>query len=105
MSGDDFGLSVRDVATLHTILKKYEAIRRVYIFGSRALGSFKKGSDIDLAIMNEGVPEKMLTQLVSDFSDSSLPYRVDLVDITRLNHKELTEHIDRVGVLFYKREE
>lgn len=105
MSSNDFGLSVRDITTLHTLLRKYESISRVHIFGSRALGTFKKGSDIDLAIMNEGVPERDLTQLMSDFSESSLPYRVDLIDFTKLNHKEFTEHIDRVGVLFYKKEE
>lgn len=105
MGKTDFGLTERDLNTIFSILRKYEAISLVHVFGSRALGTHKPGSDIDLAIMNDGVPDKTFVQLQGDFSESSLPYRVDLVDFTRLTHKEFTDHIQRVGLVFYRKGE
>ncbi len=72
---NSFGLTVRDMETIENILKKYPAIKTVNVFGSRAKGNFKKGSDIDLAIMNENVSEDIILKLTSDFQESSLERR------------------------------
>ena len=72
------------------------------LFGSRAKGNYRLGSDVDLAIMNKGVDVKRLNKLKSNFEESSLPYKVDLVNFTRLEKQEFIEHIQRVGVPFYR---
>ena len=95
---NSFGLSDRDVKTLQDIFKKYPDVKNVFVFGSRAKGTYKQGSDIDLAIMNEGVQDMFIRKMKSDFEDSSLPYVVDLVNYPTLKHPELKNHIDRVGV-------
>ncbi len=95
-----FGLTERDMQTIRDILKKYPEVITVWLFGSRAKGTFKKGSDIDLAIMNEGVNNEMISRIKSDFEASSLPYRVDITNYSELGHKKLKEHIERVGVPF-----
>jgi len=95
---DSFGLSDRDITTLWDIFKKYPDVKNVFVFGSRAKGTYKQGSDIDLAIMNEGVNDTFIRKMKSDFEDSSLPYTVDLVNYPTLKHPELKDHIDRVGV-------
>lgn len=99
-----FGLTDRDMQTLQDIFNNYPSVTTVFIFGSRASGVYKFGSDIDLAVMNEGVPETAIGSIKSDFEESSLPYTVDLINYFTLKHPELKSHIDRVGVPFYQRE-
>ena len=99
---NSFGLSARDRDSIYSILKKYKDITSVILFGSRAKGTFKKGSDIDLAIFTESLSEEIILKLKEDFEESSLPYRVDIVHYPTLTHQELKSHIDRVGVPFYK---
>ena len=88
--------------TLHDILYKYPEVLLVHIFGSRANGTSKPGSDIDLAIMNKGINSKTLLKLKSDFEESSLPYKVDLVDFHTLTNQDFIEHIKQAGTIFYQ---
>jgi predicted nucleotidyltransferase len=96
-----FGLTERDMQTLTDIFQKYPEVKSVCLFGSRAKGTFKQGSDIDLAVMNEGVSDKTMRAIKADFEDSSLLYNVDVVDFAGVKHKELREHVRRVGVAIY----
>lgn len=101
----DTGLSARDIRTIEAILDKYSSIRNTFIFGSRAKGTFSSGSDVDLAIMDNGVTENDLRHLQSDLEDSNLPYFVDIVYYPTLTHKELINHIDRVGRPLYQKDQ
>jgi len=92
-----YGLNEQDEQTIFGIFKKYPEVENVLIFGSRAKGVFHNGSDIDLAIDGDHVTFKTLQQIKSDFEESSLPYRVDLFDMQRIEHVALKEHIQRVG--------
>jgi predicted nucleotidyltransferase len=100
---NEFGLSHRDMNEIFRILQTCPEITRVHIFGSRAKGTFHNGSDIDLAIMNDGIDLGSVQMLSALFRESSLPYAVDLVDYAQLKHSEFREHIERVGKLFYYR--
>jgi uncharacterized protein len=96
-----FGLSARDQKTIAEIFEQFPEVTLVHIFGSRAKGNFHPGSDIDLAIMNEGVDDHILRQLKNDFEESSLPYFVDVINFPTLKHEELKEHIEQVGKVIY----
>lgn len=98
-----FGLKARDSATIFHIFEKYPEVSLVHIFGSRAKGNFHFGSDIDLAIMNEGVSFETVNNLKNDFEESALPYMVDLVNFNTLKHEDFINHIKRVGVEFYRK--
>ncbi len=56
------GLTNRDIQTLQDILSRYSKVKKVFLFGSRAIGNYQKGSDIDIAVMNEGVSDKIILQ-------------------------------------------
>jgi uncharacterized protein len=86
-----FGLSEKDLHILRAILHS-QGISVAKIFGSRALGTHKKGSDIDLAI--EGDATKIAYILNEE---SPLIYKCDVLDISKLTNKNLIEHIHRVG--------
>jgi len=98
-----YGLTERDMKTLEGIFLKYPEVREVRLFGSRAKGNFKHGSDIDFAVMDKGLDSKTISNLSFDFEESSLPYTVDVINFSTLKHQEFIEHIDRVGIVFYER--
>jgi len=60
------GLTSRDVHAIREILDNYPDVETVYLFGSRAMGTYRKGSDIDLVIMNEGVSADTLRSILFD---------------------------------------
>ncbi len=100
-----FGLTERDVHTIREIFLKYPMVKKVYIFGSRAKGNSKTGSDIDLAIMDDNIDLKTILSIKGDFEESSLAYFVDLVHYPSLTNPEFRDHVDRVGILFFSRED
>lgn len=102
---NQFGLTKRDMDTIKTIFDGYPEVKTVHLFGSRAKGNYRFGSDVDLAIMNEGLDTKKLAKLKADFEESTLPYNIDLVDFTKLNKQEFIDHINRVGLPFFKQGE
>ncbi len=63
------------------ILRKHVPQYTVWAFGSRARGTAKPFSDLDLVILTEHpLPLEVSAALAEDFSESDLPYKVDLVD-------------------------
>lgn len=101
---NQFGIADKSYHLLLDTFSKYPEVEQVILFGSRAKGNYKKGSDIDLTI--RGKKCKLETALnISAIVNEQLPipYYVDIVDYNTLTHRELKEHIDRVGVLFFEK--
>jgi predicted nucleotidyltransferase len=99
-----FGLSGRALETVTRLLAKYPGIRSAVLYGSRAKGSYKNGSDIDLSLhTDDAFSHADLLRLMGDFDDSDLPYMVDILDYRKLENEGLKEHIRRVGKVLYER--
>lgn len=99
-----FGLSAFDLKYIINTIKKFNEIDKATIFGSRAKGNFKHGSDIDIAIYGEKVTFDILSEVHSLLEDEShMPYLFDIVDFTHSKHKELKEHIERAGKVIYEK--
>jgi type I restriction enzyme S subunit len=63
------------------ILRKHVPGQEVWAFGSRVKGTTKPYSDLDLAVISDKpLPLDVLAGLAEDFSESDLPWRVDVVD-------------------------
>ena len=66
---------------VRSILRWHVPDREVWAFGSRARGSAKAYSDLDLAVIGKTpLPLRISAALAEDFSESDLPWRVDVVD-------------------------
>lgn len=64
-----------------TILQKHLPANEVWAFGSRATHTEQPYSDLDLAIISEtGLTLSLLAAIEYDFSESDLPFKVDVVD-------------------------
>lgn len=97
------GLSALTLDKLRSVFDKYAAIESVVIYGSRAKGNYKRGSDIDLTIKGELLSFSELMQLEGDIDDLYLPYQVDLSQYTALENSDLRDHINRVGMTIYNK--
>ena len=97
-----FGLSDADISYIRKALSRYREITEARVFGSRALGSYKDSSDIDIAIYGQEVTMRTISSLKAQLEElSPFPYFVDIVDATHLSHEGLLDHIQRVGITFY----
>jgi predicted nucleotidyltransferase len=102
-----FGLSSRVIAAIHGVLAKHPNVRRAVIYGSRAKGNYKTGSDIDLTLFPAAgveIDHRELADILDEVDDLLLPYTLDLSVFTQLGHEALREHIERVGQVFYEDE-
>jgi predicted nucleotidyltransferase len=99
-----FGLSVATLEKLNSVFAQHSAIDSVLIYGSRAKGNYRAGSDIDLTIKGNEIPFAEFMQIENQIDDLMLPYTMDLSQYKQLNNTELIAHIDRVGVEIYTRD-
>lgn len=98
------GLSEADMEYIKEQIGKFPEIEKAILFGSRAIGNWKNGSDIDLAVCGTGVCFHTIATLHSLLEDEGpMPYLIDVVDRTHLNHEKLAEHIDRKGICIYEK--
>ncbi|MGK5081770.1 nucleotidyltransferase domain-containing protein [Bdellovibrionota bacterium FG-1] len=76
----------------------------VILFGSRAKGNYREGSDVDLALRGAEVSFEDRDRLLQEYENLNLPWKLDVVLYDRLENLELKEHIDRVGCLLASRD-
>ena len=100
-----FGLSDNVIATVNAIFKQYPNVEKAVLYGSRAKGNYKNGSDIDLSLIGEALTYDDLLSISGDLDDSYIPHKVDLSIFDCIDNAKLREHIERVGVVFYERAE
>jgi predicted nucleotidyltransferase len=98
-----FGLKKEDIDRINNVFAMYEGIESVFIYGSRAKGNFKVGSDIDLTIIENSITFQMLLEIENKLDDLLLPYKIDISQKRKITNIDLLSHIDRVGKLFYQR--
>ena len=97
-----YGLSDQTINTLNSIFFKYSNIMQVVLYGSRAKGKYRKGSDIDLSLKTSGnFTFTDLMRIGNDFDDSDIPYFVDVSIYSKISNPDLKAHIDRVGKIIY----
>ena len=94
-----FGLPQVLTARIRSAIVSNPRVHEVKIFGSRAKGNFREGSDIDLALFGDGLNLDDILAAQAALDELDLPWRVDLVIYERIDNPELTGHIDRVGAV------
>ncbi len=99
-----FGLSDKAIEQIHEVLRKYPEIEQAIIYGSRAKGNYREGSDIDLTLKGKNLPYELRGKVWSDLDDSYSPYLFDISIYDQLTNPDFIAHIDRVGQVFYQRE-
>ena len=96
------GLSSKTVEKIHSVLKKHIQIESATLYGSRAKGTHRPGSDIDLTLNGNTISTDIFSKVLNDLDELMLPYEIDLSIFHELEHTELKNHIRRVGKVFYE---
>lgn len=96
---DLVGLRQKDIEIIVSVIQTHPEVTEAYLFGSRAKGNFRTGSDVDLALKGD----KLNAEIVSSISyqlneETTLPYKFDVLNYHTISNKNLKEHIDRIGI-------
>ncbi len=96
------GLSETELSTLREVFTQFDAIEEVILFGSRARGTHKKASDVDLAIKGKNIDLDTLAKLTYTLEEeTNLPYFFDIVIFDKITNEALKKAIDEGGKKIY----
>lgn len=101
-----FGLLDRDIKYIRKALKQFDEIEKAIIFGSRAMGNYKNGSDVDLVIVGEAISTTVVLR-ISDLLNEEypLPYFFDVLSYDSIKNEKLRKHITTEGKTIYNKME
>ena len=100
----NFGISDQTFTALLDALQEAHDIDEAILFGSRAMGNFRPGSDIDIAVRGKNLSVRAAADFAALLNEKlPLPYLFDIVHYDTINNADLKEHIDQVGVVIFRR--
>ena len=100
-SENSFGLSAQLLTNIREVFAQHPSIQQAVIYGSRAMGNYKNGSDIDIALKmkpDADISLNEFNQIQWELDDLMSPYRFDLCIYQNIDNPEFKSHIDRVGI-------
>ncbi|MDC9722283.1 MAG: nucleotidyltransferase domain-containing protein, partial [Urechidicola sp.] len=98
-----YGLKEKHIKAINSVFSKYPQIEKTILYGSRAKGNYRNGSDIDLTLVGDDLDLTTLFKIETKLDDLLLPYKMDLSILHKIENQDLVDHIERVGITFYER--
>jgi len=98
---NSFGLETDDMNEIISILAAHPEVETAVLYGSRATGRFRYGSDIDLALTGKRLTNQIVLDMHVEFDDSDVPFMVDVVAKNEIKDENLKREIDGTGKVFY----
>ena len=99
---EDIGLTNEEMQKLIAVFSAQPSIEKAIVYGSRAKGTNRKFSDVDMTLVGKDLSHSDLNQIALKIDDLLLPYEFDLSLYSSLTNKNLLEHIERVGKVIYE---
>ena len=101
-----FGLKETTIEKIGAVLAKFPQVEKAVLYGSRAKGNYKNGSDIDLCLYGDkDLTLNVLYKISQEIDDLLMPYTLDLSIFEQLTDPDFIDHIRRVGIVFYERKQ
>lgn len=100
-----FGLSHSAVQRINSVFSRYPQVDKAILYGSRAKGNYKNGSDIDLTLYGTELSLTVIYRILDEIDELLLPYTIDLSIFKDIRDPDMIEHIQRVGLTFYDKSE
>lgn len=98
-----YGLKDHTIKKINEIFAHFPEVEEAVLYGSRAKGTHRPGSDIDLTLKGQ-IDLRLLNRIAGELDDLLLPYTFDLSIYDHIEDRDLIDHIRRVGVVFYEKE-
>jgi predicted nucleotidyltransferase len=99
----NFGLKGTTIQKIQEVLAAFPQVHTAVLYGSRAKGNYKNGSDIDLTLKGDNLNLRILNKIEWALDDLYLPYTFDLSAFNQIDNPDLIDHINRIGQVFYER--
>jgi predicted nucleotidyltransferase len=99
----NYGLKENTISSINQIFSKHPEVEKVLVYGSRAKGNFRNGSDIDLTLQGEKLTLSILNKINIELDDLLLPYTFDLSLYHQITDPPFLQHIEEFGQVFYQR--
>ena len=97
------GLPETVIQKIHAVFGRYSQVEEAVLYGSRAKGNYKNGSDIDLTLRGgDDLTLNVLCKIANELDDLFLPYTIDLSIFHDISNSDLIGHIRQVGVTVYE---
>jgi predicted nucleotidyltransferase len=97
------GLTDKTLNQIAGVLVRFSDVEKAVLFGSRAKGTHKSGSDIDLALVGDKLNWRTVGRIDSALDDLPLPYCFSLIIFSDKTDAEVAAHIQRVGIPLFER--
>lgn len=95
----NFGIPEKSLKLIREAVSKYTDIEKALVFGSRAMGNYKRGSDVDLCIFGSKITGDTVNKLSIELNELlPLPYYFDVLHYESIINEELKTHIDKYGI-------
>ena len=99
-------LKKREIDQISKFLVEFPEVDRLILFGSRAMGNAKLGSDLDLAVVGAQVDDRIMSKITDSLENkTNLPYLIDLIHFDKIENPNLLEHITQFGKTIYQRKQ
>jgi len=99
-----FGIDQKDINYIIDTIETFPEVQKALIFGSRSMGNYKKGSDIDIALIGNQVNFSTIAKIKDLLQEESpMPYLFDIVDYSHCQSEDLKAHIKQYGIVLYER--
>ena len=97
------GIPQANSQQLLELIRSHPHVQKVVLYGSRALGRQRAGSDVDLCLVAPSMALGELLELGAALDDLLLPWQIDLQLRHLIAHEGLVAHIERAGQLLWER--
>ncbi len=100
-----YGLKDETIQKIKEAIDTVSPIQKVILYGSRAMGNYRNGSDVDFTLIGNNLDlNNSVYPLMEELEELFLPYTFDISIFSFLSNQEFIDHINRVGIVFYERE-
>ena len=108
IQGDDeprrYGIRESHWQRMQGIFRHHSNIERVILYGSRAKGTNRSYSDIDITLVGSALTFDELSKIEREIDDLLLPFFFDISIYNKLTNEKFIASIDRTGIPIYCRE-
>lgn len=98
-----FGLTQHTIDIFISVFEQNSKVDKAIMFGSRAKGNYRPDSDIDISLRGQSITTDDIIKLSVALEEKGIKHKFDLINYSAIKEPALTEHIDRVGIEFYRR--